>query len=252
MSLLPIQNELRAHKNEPKVQVFQRFFKTDPGQYGHGDLFLGLTVPVTRSIAHRHVNLKLNDIQRLLDSPLHEERLAGLFILKRQFQKKDAETQQKIVDFYLKNTHRVNNWDLVDSSAEYILGPYFFKRDRATLHRLARSKNLWERRIALLATFHFIKQHDFNETLSLCEILMKDSHDLIHKAIGWMLREIGKRDRTTERKFLDHHAEKLPRTALRYALEHFSPEERTHYMSLKRRANSNKPSLNASTSANVL
>jgi len=192
-----------SKKADPKqATILQRFFKTGPGQYGEGDIFLGIKVPILRSIAKQYATLPLGDVGQLLNSKIHEERMIALFILRRYFEKAKTEVERKkIVDFYLTHRKGINNWDLVDTSVPYILGPWLEDKDRSILYQFARSKNLWERRIAMLTTFHFIKNNDFKDALAIAEILLNDTHDLLHKAVGWMLREIGKRDLAIEEQF---------------------------------------------------
>lgn len=218
--------------------VAPRFFKAGPGEYAEGDKFIGVTVPDTRRIARAFRTLPIADIETLLRSPWHEERLVALFILVDQFGRAtDVATQRTIYDFYLVNTAYVNNWDLVDSSASYIVGAYLVDRpDRlAVLERLARSELLWERRIAIISTLYFIvKRGRADETLVIADILLHDPHDLIQKAVGWMLREVGKRiDRKLLADYLELHAATMPRTTLRYAIEHFPPERRQYYLQKK-------------------
>jgi 3-methyladenine DNA glycosylase AlkD len=227
-----LQSDLLSLKNPQKAKVLQGFFKTGKGEYGEGDLFLGITVPVQRKIAQQYSALPLSDVEKLLASRIHEHRLVGLLILVQQFQKGDAATQKKIFQFYLHHASQVNNWDLVDLTAPNIVGAYLLNKDRKILYRLVKSNNLWERRIAMVATFAFIRQHDFKETLALATMLLDDQHDLIHKACGWMLREVGKRNEKVLKKFLDNHSTHLPRTMLRYAIEKFSEKERQHYLKI--------------------
>lgn len=216
-----------------RAELSQRFFKTGKGQYGEGDVFLGATVPAQRVIAREYRDLSLPAVKKLLASKIHEHRLTGLFILVARYKKaKTVQQKQELAEFYLDNRAGVNNWDLVDSSAPYILGDYYLNRERHTLYELVRSKNLWDRRIAVMATFRFIKAGDFKDTFHFAEQLLSDQHDLIHKAVGWMLREIGKRDQSAERLWLDKHYSKMPRTMLRYAIEKFPPELRQSYMKI--------------------
>jgi len=209
------------------------FFKTGPGQYGAGDIFIGITVPEMRRVAARYRDLPLQEVEALLQSPIHEHRLTALLILVLQYARADAVGQTAIYDLYLRNTTRINNWDLVDSSAEYIVGPWLKDRPekREALARLAVSPSLWERRIAMLATFAYIKQGDATDALIVAEILLHDSHDLIHKAVGWMLREVGKRcGEPIEEAFLATHYRTMPRTMLRYAIERFPEKRRKAYL----------------------
>jgi 3-methyladenine DNA glycosylase AlkD len=212
--------------------VLARFFKTGKGQYAEGDVFLGITVPAQRKVVAAFKALPLSEIGVLISSKYHEMRLTALLILVAQYEKSTDEKLKKLmVDFYLKNRKFINNWDLVDSSARQILGDWLLNKDRSVLYKFAVSKDLWERRISIIATFRFIMEKDFADTLKICEVLMNDRHDLIHKATGWMLREIGKRDPKPLRGFLDKHSKKMPRTMLRYALEHLTPELKKKYMS---------------------
>lgn len=232
-TLKQIQEELHTLANKKIAQSSQRFFKTGPGQYGEGDFFLGIRVPTLHALSKQALSLNLEDLQALLDSKWHEERLIALLILRRKYAKTPS---QDFVDFYLKNTKKINNWDLVDTSAPYILGAHLLtakNSERALLYTLVESENLWERRIAILSTFTFIREHDFIDTFKLSERLLKDKHDLMHKAVGWMLREVGKKDEKALKDFLDKHTKKMPRTALRYAIERFSKEDRSHYLNLK-------------------
>lgn len=217
-------------KNRGKGEFFKRFFKTGPGQYGEGDVFLGLTVPQQRIIAGKYRDLSLPDIQQLLDSKIHEFRLTGLFILVDKYKKSDIAKKEKIAKFYLKNAKKINNWDLVDLSADKILGDYLLDRDKSIIYKLAKSENLWEKRISILSTFNFIKNGKYDDALKIYEIHLKDKHELIHKAVGWMLRELGKRNLALELKFLDKHYKIMPRTMLRYSIEKFSPAIKSHFM----------------------
>jgi len=207
-----------------------RFFKCGPGEYGEGDRFLGIRVPDIRKLAKTFAVLPLEDVTKLLHSEYHEARLLALILLVNRFKKADTGEQKTIYSLYLDNTACINNWDLVDTSAEHIVGAWLFKRDRTILHTLAQSDLLWERRIAVMATFHFIKQGMFDETLRIAKLLLEDTHDLIHKAVGWMLREVGKRDRRVEEAFLKEYYKRMPRTMLRYAIEKFPEEERQFFL----------------------
>ncbi|MEJ0072745.1 MAG: DNA alkylation repair protein [Candidatus Saccharibacteria bacterium] len=231
-----IRTRLRTVADSDKAAFFPRFFKAGPGEYAEGDKFLGVTVPNVRSVVKWNTDLPLTDIETLLTSEWHEERLTALLILVAQFAKGSEADRQAIYDFYLAHTGWINNWDLVDSSAEFIVGPYLENRPEKmeVLARLAASRVLWERRIAILATFDYIKKGRADEALIIAGQLLHDRHDLIQKAAGWMLRETGKRvDRGTLTAFLDKHAAVMPRTTLRYAIEHLSPEQREYYMGLK-------------------
>lgn len=205
---------------DPKrAKILSRFFKTGKGQYGEGDIFLGIAVPEQRKLAKKYFDISLDEIQKLLSSKIHEYRLTSLFILVDKYKKADEQGKKKTFDFYLKNTKNINNWDLVDLSAPNIAGDYLLGKDKSSLYKLAKSKNIWERRIAILSTFTFIRNNQFNDALKISEILLKDEHDLIHKAVGWMLRELGKRNQEIEEKFLRKYYKKMPRTMLRYAIE---------------------------------
>lgn len=207
-----------------------RFFKTGPGEYGEGDRFLGLRVPWQRKIAKTYKNLPLPEVRKLLHSAWHEERLTALLILTYQFPKTDETGQKEIYDFYMANTRQINNWDLVDSSAEHIAGAYLLNRKRDILRELAQSGLIWERRIAIMSTFHFIKKGEFGDTLEIADLLLDDEHDLIHKAAGWMLREAGKRNLPLLENFLKPRYKTMPRTMLRYAIEKFPEEKRQKYL----------------------
>jgi len=221
--------ELEAVSAPARAAGAARFFKSGPGEYGEGDLFLGVTVPASRQIARRYCDLTMQEVVRLLKHPAHEARLTALLILVDKAKHGDPRSQREVLDLYLAHTRYVNNWDLVDVSAREIVGPHL-RRSPALLPKLARSKNLWERRIAIIATQHFIRHDDFADTLAIAEILLDDRHDLIHKAAGWMLREVGKRNQPALERFLRKHAKRMPRTMLRYAIERFSPELRAQYM----------------------
>lgn len=225
-------NELRASieklADKDKSDFLKRFFKTGSGQYAEGDVFVGLTVPASRSLAKKYHSLSHNDINKLLTSPIHEERLIALFILVDQFNNSTELEKSKIYKFYLKNIKFVNNWDLVDASADKIVGAYLLDKPRQKLFELAMSPQLWERRIAIIATYQFMKvKKETEDTFRVAELLLSDKHDLIHKAVGWMLREAGKIDQSKLVNFLKKHYDQLPRTTLRYAIEHF-PESQRH------------------------
>lgn len=208
----------------------RRFFKTGKGEYGEGDQFLGIRVPALRAFARQYRDTALDDVREQLQSSWHEVRLLALFLLVQRFQRGGDEDRGRVVALYLENTRYVNNWDLVDSSACHILGPWLTGRDRQPLYRLAGSRCLWERRMAIMATLHFIRMNQFDDTLRLARILLTDAEDLIHKAVGWMLREIGKRDRSVEGGFLRTHYRDMPRTMLRYAIEKFPESRRQCYL----------------------
>jgi 3-methyladenine DNA glycosylase AlkD len=230
-TLQDIHDDIRRLADPEKAKILQRFFKTGPGQYGEGDVFAGITVPVTRKLVRKYRDISLGDAVELLQSPVHEERLLALLILVEKCRRGDDATRKRIYDLYLKNTRYINNWDLVDLSAERIVGAYLDGTDRAPLYRLARSKSLWERRIAILATFHDIKRGIPDHTLALADVLLADRHDLLHKAVGWMLREVGKRcSPDTLREFLRTRYRSMPRTMLRYAIERFPADERAAYL----------------------
>ena len=233
VSLTEIKNNLTVLANKKQAIVLQRFFKTAKGQYGYGDIFLGITVPQSRQVAKKFSLLALDDIEKLLQSKIHEQRLVALLILIEQFKRADKIRQKKIYNLYLKNYKFINNWDLVDLSAPSIVGTYLLDKSRARLYQLARAKNLWQRRVAIISTFSFIRNNEFKDTLELARILLNDSHDLIHKASGWMLREVGKRDLQAVEKFLDQNAKIMPRTMLRYAIEKFEPKKRRFYLQIK-------------------
>ena len=222
--------ELEALAAPAKAKAAAWFFKTGEGQYGHGDAFLGVTVPEQRRIAKRFAALPQGELRTLLRSPVHECRLTALLILVRQYERGDASLRARIARFYLAHRARVNNWDLVDSSAPYILGRHLLDKDRAVLYRLARSRRLWDRRIAIIATAAFIRAGDYRDTLAIAKLLLADPHDLIHKAVGWMLREVGNRSLATEERFLKAHAARMPRTMLRYAIEKFHETKRAAYL----------------------
>lgn len=226
MGTVKIKSELKKLSNKDKAKVYAWFFKTGKGEYGEGDKFLGITVPKQRKVAKNFLDLSLREIKELLESPIHEHRFTALEILVMQFEKGSEKEKKLIANFYLKNAKLANNWDLVDTSAPYILGEYFKDKNKSVLYKLARSKNLWEKRIAIVSTFAFIKQNDLGDTFKISEMLLNDKNDLIHKAVGWMLREAGKKDKQKLLKFLDKNGKKMPRTTLRYSIEKFSKKER--------------------------
>jgi 3-methyladenine DNA glycosylase AlkD len=230
MTAQEIRKRLRRLADDEKAKILQGFFKAGPGQYGEGDVFLGITVPVLRRLAKECRETSIAQAAQLLQSRIHEERLLALFLLVRVYAEGDAAAKKNIYHLYLKNTRYVNNWDLVDLSAPNIVGNHLLDKSRKPLYELAKSGDLWKRRIAILATFAFIKQNDPSDTLKISEILLSDEHDLIHKAVGWMLREVGKRSRPAEERFLKLHYKKMPRTMLRYAIERFPEGKRKKYL----------------------
>jgi 3-methyladenine DNA glycosylase AlkD len=228
-----LKHELEALQDPEKAKQLARFFKTGKGEYGEGDEFLGITVPEQRKLAKKYRDLSLTDIERLLRTRLHEQRLTALLILTYQFPKADAGQRAAIFDFYLQHTQWINNWDLVDVTCRPILGVYLLERDRHILYELAHAKNLWEQRIAIVTTMEFIKHNQFEDTLQLATILLPHPHDLIHKAVGWALREVGKKDQQVLISFLEQYCTAMPRTMLRYAIEHFDQSQRKEYLGRK-------------------
>lgn len=234
MTAADIKAKLIAIGNREKALESQRFFKTGEGEYAEGDLFLGITVPEQRKIVKMCIDTPLSEIELLLNEKYHECRLTALLILVAIYKKTKSEEQKKeMVDLYLRNTKNINNWDLVDSSAHFILGPYLANRDRSILYKLADSELLWEQRIAIIATFHFIRNEDFADTLLISEKLLRHTHDLMHKAVGWMLREVGNRNKAILVEFLMEYSTQMPRTILRYAIEKFEEEERQYFLKRK-------------------
>ena len=226
-----VERALREKMNPEKAAFFPRFFRTGPGEYGEGDKFIGVIVPDQRSIAKTFKRISLTEIERLLASPIHECRLTGLFILVGQFEKAQTDGERKtIYDFYIANVDRVNNWDLVDSSCHKIMGPYLFERSRKPLLQFARAKHLWKNRIAIVTTYYFIRRDDLETTIEVAETLLNHKHDLIHKAVGWMLRELGKQNEQMLLRFLQRHIEVMPRTMLRYSIEKFPKSRRAQIL----------------------
>jgi len=223
-----VKKEIRAISDKDKAKELQRFFKTKKGEYGEGDKFLGVSVPDVRKIARKYKDLR--EIMPLLRSQYHEERLLALLILVERFSKGDRNIQKIVFEFYLKNTKFVNNWDLVDLTAHKIVGTYLIEKDKKILYDLAKSNNLWEKRIAIISCFAFIHKNDFKDAIKIAEILLHDEHDLIHKAVGWVLREVGKKDLVVEEKFLHRHYKNMPRTMLRYSIEKFPEKKRLAYL----------------------
>lgn len=237
MEIKKIKSDLRSLANREKALILQRFFKTGKGEYGEGDRFLGVMVPDQRKVANKYFKtVTLAEINKLLYSSYHEERLTALLMLVAKFNQSLVKEQTEIFRYYIKHSQQVNNWDLVDLTAPNIIGAYTFNHsDSKTLYQLVKSENLWQRRIAIVATFYYLRQGRFTDTFSLAEILIKDDHDLIHKAVGWMLREVGKRGGKNELiNFLNKHVFMMPRTMLRYAIEKFPDPERKKYLNIKK------------------
>ncbi|MBI2662586.1 DNA alkylation repair protein [Candidatus Woesearchaeota archaeon] len=230
MNLQQLQRNLQQAKNPFKAKILQSFFKTGTGQYGEGDIFLGIVVPEQRKLAKKYPHLTLEEIQTLLKNNIHEYRFIALLILINQYKKADNKTKQTIFNFYLNNTKNINNWDLVDLSAPNIIGNYLLNKDHKILYALANSPRLWEKRISIIATFEFIRNNQFEDILKISKILLNDQHDLIHKAVGWMLRELGKRNQSLLEQFLQEHYKTMPRTMLRYAIEKLPEEKREYYL----------------------
>jgi 3-methyladenine DNA glycosylase AlkD len=233
MDARSLQAELRRHADAKAAANLARFFKTYEGGYGEGDQFLGLKAPVIRAVCRSFGTLPLAEIEQLLESPIHEDRMAALIVLSGQALKADPAIKKQLYEFYLRHTSRVNNWDLVDVSCRDVVGAYLLDKPRNELYKLAKSDNIWERRIAIVSTWEFLRHNQLDDTLALAEILLHDKHDLIQKAVGWMLRELGKRERAQLVTFLDTHAHAMPRTMLRYAIEHFPPDQRQHYLCVR-------------------
>lgn len=229
-NLKQLKGELKKLANKKQAAILAGFFKTGEGQYGEGDIFLGIKVPAQRMAVRGYENLSLANLQELLNSKIHEYRLIALLVLLSQYKKANGRGKKKIIDFYLRNTKNINNWDLVDLSCPNILGDYLSDKPRKILYKLVRSKNLWEKRISVISTLAFIRGKQFSDTLRIVEILLKDKHDLIHKAAGWMLREAGKRDRKVLENFLQKHYKIMPRAMLRYAIEKLNENKRKQYL----------------------
>jgi 3-methyladenine DNA glycosylase AlkD len=230
MTAEDIRKRLRDLEDREKAKILQRFFKTGPGEYGEGDLFLGVPVPRLRKLAKECADMALGEVDALIKSSVHEERLLALLILIHKYNGEDEPGKKRIYTLYLKSTRWINNWDFVDLSAPNIVGDFLMGRSRKPLYALAHSPVLWKRRIAILATFRFIKEQQFDETLRISEVLLRDKKDLIQKAVGWMLREVGKRDPAAEEAFLKERCRQMPRTMLRYAIERFPAAKRELYM----------------------
>jgi len=230
MTIRDVRKKLQQLGSEEKANVLQRFFKTGPGEYGEGDVFIGVGVPELRKLVKEYPDITLKESVQLLRSLIHEERMLALLILVDKYSKGNESVKKKIYKLYLQNTTYINSWDLVDSSAHHIVGDFLMDKNKDPIYRLATSKSLWERRIAILSTFHFIKHNNYSETLKISKILLTDEQDLIHKVVGWMLREIGKRDIFIQEIFLKKHYKRMPRTMLRYAIEKFPEPKRQKYL----------------------
>jgi 3-methyladenine DNA glycosylase AlkD len=235
MTAKDVERELNAHENPADAEFLQRFFKTGKGQYGEGDVFIGLRVPQTRLITKKYRDLPLPEIEKLLDSPIHEHRLAAVIIMAERAKRAQRDDKKDLYDLYLRRIDRMNNWDIIDISCGHVVGGYLLDKPRDILYKLARSKVMWERRVAIISTSRFIAQGDLDDTFKLAELLLDDNEDLIHKASGWMLREAGKKDEARLKDFLDQHAATMPRTMLRYSLEKLHPTDKAHYMTAKLR-----------------
>ena len=230
MTIRDIRKKLQQLGSEEKANVLQRFFKTGPGEYGERDVFIGVGVPELRRLVKEYQDITLNTVIQLLKSLIHEERMLALLMLIEKYSKGNDTVKKRIYTLYLKHTEFINSWDLVDVSAHHIVGNFLLHKSKEPIYRLAKSINLWERRIAILSTFHFIKQGNYSETLKISKILLTDEEDLIHKAVGWMLREVGKRHISIQEVFLKKHYKRMPRTMLRYAIEKFPESKRQKYL----------------------
>lgn len=228
-----VERTLNSYENPDDAAFLQRFFKTGEGQYGAGDIFIGLRVPLTRKISQQFVDLPIGEIEKLLESPVHEHRLCALIIMTKQMKRADDRQQKRLYDLYLRRTDRINNWDLVDASCRDVVGAYLMERPRDRLYKLAHSKDLWERRIAMVSTWQFIRAGQLDDTFQIATMLLHDQHDLIQKATGWMLREAGKKDEAALEAFLEEHAAVMPRTTLRYAIERLDPVRKQWFMGRK-------------------
>ncbi len=224
--------ELQSKRDTKRAELLGHYFKTGRNQYGEGDIFLGITLPVLRGIAKKYNGLTAGQLEELLASKFHEYRLTALFILLARYRKADSPGRKAIAGFYLANRKGINNWDLIDSSAPGILGDYLLNTDRRILYRLVRSTSLWDRRIAVLAAFTFIREHQYDDAVKIAGLLLKDPHDLIHKAVGWMLREVGKKNLALLEDFLEMYAAVMPRTMLRYAIEKMPDNKRRYYLKI--------------------
>ena len=225
-----LEKDLKKCANPAKAEILQRFFKTKKGEYGFGDVFLGISVPKQRQIAKEYMDMPLAEASKLLRGKVHEYRLSALILLVEKYKKGDEKLKKQIVKTYFDNLKHINNWDLVDLSAPYILGDFFLREDKSRLKKMAKSPNLWEKRMAIISTFAFIRKNDFELTLQLAKVFLKDEHPLMHKATGWMLREVGKRDKKALCDFLDLNANQMPRIMLSYAIEKFDEKERKKFL----------------------
>ncbi len=230
LAVKKIENELHESGDKRIADHLQRFFKTGKGEYGYGDIFIGIRVPVLRKIAKKYQDISIEEILTLLKSAYHEQRVLAIIMLTNAFEKGDDKTKKRIFTGYLENTEYINNWDIVDISASHIAGAFLFDKEKKTLYDFATSEDMWERRISVIATHYFIKRNEFGDTLMISEILLNDKCDLIHKAVGWMLREVGKRNINAEEDFLKRHYRNMPRVMLRYAIERFEKEKREKYL----------------------
>ncbi len=227
-----LRKDLKAHASSARAKVLARYFKTGPGEYGEGDVFMGVRVPDIRRVATRHKDMPLSDIAVLLESDIHEERMTALVILTLQYARGDEGRKKDAVDMYVAHTTRINNWDLVDVSVHKIIGAWVraHSKEEVLLKKWAKSAYIWERRMAIVATFHHIREGELSLTLTIADMLLKDTHDLIHKAVGWALREVGKKDEDVLREYIRTRYERMPRTTLRYAIERFPEKERKRYL----------------------
>lgn len=230
INLVSVCEALKRKSDKKRAKILQGFFKTGHGEYAEGDIFIGVVVPETRKIVKEFRDLSLDQTEELLKSGIHEERMTALLILVDKFRKADDCVREKIFTTYLKNTKYINNWDLVDLTAPNIIGAFLMDKDKGILYKMVKSKSLWERRIAIMSTFSFIRQNKYSDVLNIAQILLSDKEDLIHKAVGWMLREVGKRDLAVEEDFLKKYYKKMPRTMLRYSIERFPELKRQKYL----------------------
>ncbi|MEA4841057.1 MAG: DNA alkylation repair protein [Bacteroidales bacterium] len=232
MTATNFRQELKSLSNPNQAFELQRFFKTGPGQYGEGDIFWGIKVPLTRDVVKKYRKMPLNEISQLITDPVHEVRMGGGFLLVEYYKQADTAGKKACYDFYISNASRFNNWDLVDMTCHHIVGNYLWDKDRKPLYKLAVSESLWEQRISIISTFHFIRKDDFNDSFEIAKMLLNHKHDLIQKAVGWMLREIGKRNPLAETEFLvenDRYMQ-MPRTMLRYAIEKYPEKQRQAFL----------------------